>query len=534
MDKENANKRKLTISTSEEEEEDVEEESESEPEVDCDKWDDDCKIVKTEPKHSVQGYHLMPTCSRNPDENPHKKIKLAPEIRKSLLDVSYKSEFAKSWLKGSEFLRNGTDLVTSPFKVCVVDNFLDNANILGDVRQEFNDVDWNLRSMDLYEFSQSKDLKYLDEHEYITSVYKFLENDVMKWVAEVTGLKLTHISATCSLYNNTDYLLVHDDQRGDRMVAFILYLTNPEGWDENKGGALQLLNKNEDGHPLKVVRNIYPTNNQFVFFQVTNDSYHQVAEVTSFGDTRLSINGWFHTESPPVYESPQFQPYPEGLYGDKIYKQINFDSELSSWICDEYLESDITEDIQEYFEQHSEISLKNFLKQESFNEISLILTSDSLSWVKVGPPNRYCYEVAKTNDLPSVLQRFLQLFQSKQMFTLLQSFTGLEFTEETSSVKFELQKWTPGCYALLGDYDWYDKKQLDLVLYFGCKNNTDVIGARTLYVTLDEEIQDALITLEPEENNLNLIYRDTARFTKYFSKLSRCGCFYTLICSYSE
>ena len=50
-----ANKRKLTISTSEEEEEDVEEESESEPEVDCDKWDDDCKIVKTEPKHSVQG-----------------------------------------------------------------------------------------------------------------------------------------------------------------------------------------------------------------------------------------------------------------------------------------------------------------------------------------------------------------------------------------------------------------------------------------------------------------------------------------------
>jgi hypothetical protein len=89
-------------------------------------------------------------------------------------------------------------------------------------------------------------------------------------------------------------------------------------------------------------------------------------------------------------------------------------------------------------------------------------------------------------------------------------------------------------FQLLGDYDWYDKKQLDLIIHFGCKCNSDVCGARTLYVTTDEQVQDALITLEPEENNLNLIYRDTARFTKYFSKLSRCRCFYTLICSYTE
>lgn len=71
-------------------------------------------------------------------------------------------------------------------------------------------------------------------------------------------------------------------------------------------------------------------------------------------------------------------------------------------------------------------------------------------------------------------------------------------------------------------------------MYFGCKNNTDVVGARTHYVTIEDEVQNALITIEPEENNLNIVYRDSARFTKYFSKQSKCQCFYTLICSYSE
>lgn len=71
-------------------------------------------------------------------------------------------------------------------------------------------------------------------------------------------------------------------------------------------------------------------------------------------------------------------------------------------------------------------------------------------------------------------------------------------------------------------------------MYFGCKSASSVIGARTQYVTIEDEVQNALITLEPEENNLNIVYRDSARFTKYFSKQSRCQEFYTLICSYCE
>lgn len=95
-------------------------------------------------------------------------------------------------------------------------------------------------------------------------------------VSNLTDLNLTHVSATCSVYTNTDYLLVHDDQREDRMVAFIFYLNCFNNWSEDKGGALELFDKDKDGHPQNIVRRIFPSNNQFIFFPVTNDSYHQV------------------------------------------------------------------------------------------------------------------------------------------------------------------------------------------------------------------------------------------------------------------
>lgn len=102
-------------------------------------------------------------------------------------------------------------------------------------------------------------------------------------MSTVTGFELTQISATCSLYSNTDYLLVHDDQREDRRVAFILYLTDNYGWNQADGGCLHLFSKDQTGQPSEVVRSVVPANNQLIFFPVTNDSYHEVsvAEMTS-------------------------------------------------------------------------------------------------------------------------------------------------------------------------------------------------------------------------------------------------------------
>lgn len=90
-------------------------------------------------------------------------------------------------------------------------------------------------------------------------------------------MTLTKTSATCSFYAHTDFLLVHDDLQEDRMFAFVLYLTGPETWISDWGGSLQLLSTDEEGHPNKVVKSIYPANNQLVLFPVTNKSFHQVS-----------------------------------------------------------------------------------------------------------------------------------------------------------------------------------------------------------------------------------------------------------------
>lgn len=101
-------------------------------------------------------------------------------------------------------------------------------------------------------------------------------------MSDLTGLELVRTSVTCSFYSDTDYLLTHDDLQEDRAIAFVLYLTDPvykssdELWTSEMGGALELFNKDDNGHPRKSVKKILPKNNRFVFFKVTNDSYHQV------------------------------------------------------------------------------------------------------------------------------------------------------------------------------------------------------------------------------------------------------------------
>ncbi|XP_049823656.1 prolyl 3-hydroxylase OGFOD1 isoform X2 [Aethina tumida] len=511
-----------------------EESSESEPDLECDIWDDDCKVIsKNFIDSHIIGRHLMPTCSRNPEEHLCKKMKPTVEINAHLANAPFIQKFKECFKSNTHFLDEHFELISKPFRVCVFNNFLDNPDILKEVRQEFYELDWNNRNMDLYEFFQSKDLKYLTSDN-IKTIHSFLETTVMPWVSELTGFELTHISTTCSLYSNTDYLLVHDDQREDRKVAFVLYLTNDNGWNKSKGGALQLLNKDEAGQPLDVVRDILPANNQLVIFPVANDSYHQVAEVTSLNDCRMSINGWFHTKVPPVFDIPEYKPTDSALYGDHYSKAREVDIDLHSWICDDYLDDQSIKVIQQHIEDNSEISLKNYLKQEPFNEILKTLKSDEVTWKRQGPSNRYNYEVLDLTNLPYILDRCISLFQSTEMFSMLHRYTDLELTSPTAVMKFEFQRWTPGCYSLLTDYNWQKRNELDLIMYFGCKSASSVIGARTQYVTIEDEVQNALITLEPEENNLNIVYRDSARFTKYFSKQSRCQEFYTLICSYCE
>lgn len=123
----------------------------------------------------------MPTCARDPEQHPQKKQRLSLEINSELIASEFLNNFKHSWKQNVPLINKNLEIIVDPFKVCVMQNFLDNKELVNDIRQEFYELDFNQRNMDLYEFFQSKDLKYLNST-YLRDFYDFLKNDVMNWV----------------------------------------------------------------------------------------------------------------------------------------------------------------------------------------------------------------------------------------------------------------------------------------------------------------------------------------------------------------
>lgn len=81
-----------------------------------------------------------------------------------------------------------------------------------------------------------------------------------------------------------------------------------------------------------------------------------VSEVLTEGKCRLSVSGWFHGPSvarPPRYIESLLPRSPHLPYDHEI---------LYEWINPVYLDMDSQAQIQEEFEERSELLLKNFLK----------------------------------------------------------------------------------------------------------------------------------------------------------------------------
>lgn len=125
----------------------------------------------------------MPTCEPEPELSAQtpKQLKLGAELRPSLTDSSFMSQFKSCYNSREHYLKNDLELIQEPFQVCVVKHFLGNERLLEDLRDEFNDLGWNKRSLDLYEFFQSADLKYVDL-KFVRIVYEFIKTEVKDWV----------------------------------------------------------------------------------------------------------------------------------------------------------------------------------------------------------------------------------------------------------------------------------------------------------------------------------------------------------------
>ena len=144
---------------------------------------------------------------------------------------------------------------------------------------------------DLFQFKQTDDFKN-SKNKILQEFRNFLSSrEFTSYLGHITSslLKPQSIDMSGTLYEDTDYLLCHDDQLEGRRIAYFLYLSD---LDKNDGGALNLLSS-KDGIPAEVKVTIIPQFNTFSFFLVSEESFHEVAEVTR-DVQRIAISGWFH------------------------------------------------------------------------------------------------------------------------------------------------------------------------------------------------------------------------------------------------
>ncbi|NWX15055.1 OGFD1 hydroxylase, partial [Aegotheles bennettii] len=392
------------------------------------------------------------------------------------------------------------------------------------------------------------------------------------WLSAVTQIELEPtIDISCAKYEYTDVLLCHDDELEGRRIAFILYLVPP--WEKSDGGTLDLYSTDEHFQPQQIVKSLVPSWNTLVFFEVSPVSFHQASNFVCEGKCRLSVSGWFHGPSVPRPARHSEAALPRSPH-------IPYDHEiLYEWSNLVYLDMDSQAQIQEEFEERSEILLKDFLKKEKYQILCEALENKDIQWSSRGPANKRLYETAEEDSLPDVLKKFLQFLRSEAFFLLLSNFTGLKLhflapsdededagegsaadtagqssprpaqeepeqhtdsrapqpdqpnnipamrdgkTENGSGTPVcagELRRWTHGHYTLVHDTQ-ATEFALDLLFFCGCEDWDPEYGGFTSYIAKGED--EELLTVNPEDNCLALVYRDkeTMKFVKHINHRS--------------
>ena len=382
----------------------------------------------------------------------------------------YSSDFQRlfydHWHNISDAKKGKLEVISKPFRMCKISNFLCNDELMDEIKNELLDVKSRRNSIDLYQFEQTGDLANVDTKN-LKLLYEAFQTDLAIWMERNTEIELNKkISMSSSCYSDTDYLLCHDDNMGDRRIAFVLYLS--KNWTPEDGGALDLFDTDDHGLPRNVVKSLVPEYNSLVFFEVVDNSYHQVAEVTSPEKSRWTINGWFHG---PVRESSR---PPRPAIEPNYIEPENVQVDLNNWVTKCYLFPGIVKEIQQDMEQESFAFLSNFLIADVYAKLAADLSSDSIVWQKVGPADIRNYEVARVESLPELLKEFYDMFKSISMFQLLKDYTELDLIPEKESMNpkmvIELQRWSKGCYTLISDRSTSSDTGLSMSEKKSCSN----------------------------------------------------------------
>ncbi|KAI1280791.1 Prolyl 3-hydroxylase OGFOD1 [Halotydeus destructor] len=480
-------------------------------------------------------------------DSRNKKAKKNITVNMSSRCVSVKDELKAAFDSPFESRIGKCSVIKEPFKCVVMPDFFDDNDFLRDLKLELDsEIEYIPKNNDLYQFRQTADLKTIDL-DHCKAIRHSLLNQVQPFLKHVTGIELFDdvVDLTASKYGYTDVLLCHDDQLEERRIAFMVYLVQGE-WSGTDGGTFDMFDRDANDQPSKIVRSISPCWNTFVFFEVTPQSYHQVAEILSQDKTRLSVNGWFR--GPPL--EVKSSPYLELGISETKCGSIDVDEDiLRSWISSQYLEADTQLQVMEEFESTSEISLPDFLTENKYRSMCQLLVDENCHWAQIGPANRRKFDVLDIEKSPALAKELLQVFQSEAMFLIISNLSGIKLhpmapdtsdSEQSGSeddlervdrlkepkernprLKVELRKFSRGCYSLIHDHDpevLDDEPKLDCILHFSHDFETDRDhGGFVSYIAKDAD--EELLAIEPQSNALSLVYRDkdTARFVKYLN-----------------
>lgn len=223
---------------------------------------------------------------------------------------------------------------------------------------------------------------------------------------------------------------------------------------------------------------------------------------------------------------------------------------LRSWINPIYMDADTQIRVMEEFEATSEINLPGFLNAEKYEKVCELLQSDAITWSSNGPPNRRrFFTMVEETASPEIIE-LLSVLRSETMFLIASNLSGIklhpmapdtsdsEVSDEDDDeapriivqkppkvrnprLRVEFRKWTKGCYSLVHDHDpeiLDAESKLDCLLHFCHDFDTNrQHGGFVSYIAQDAD--EELLAVEPQSNNLSLVYRDkeTARFVKYLN-----------------
>lgn len=461
------------------------------------------------------------------------------QVKEFVLNPSVNSRvtnFKNSWKKGRNLSDDICELDHLPFKHCVIKKLLKDTSLLDTLCDELLELPYEQMSNDLYSFHQTNSLFGLcDSAPVVERILDLIKGPLRTWVQNVTGKEFSDkVTATASQYKFTDRLLCHDDNLADRSVAFIFYLC--KDWSENCGGALDLFSVDSEKQPYQVVKHVSPSFGSFAFFEVTQNSYHQVAEVLSSKCVRLSINGWYHGKDLPQ-QVPWHAPLPKML--TPIQPR---GCSVERWINPTWLDEETNAEVQKSFHKELSIALPKFLNPSVFEDIQKSLKKGDIVWEHCGPANRRRFEVARPSTLPIIVQDFLQFIQSKYWFRVLSEYTVDIDPDMKPKPKcwFEVQRWQAGNYTMLVDNDPANNYTgMDVHLYFGvAEQRENDQGGDVHYLGPERDETGCLESagqIEPQNNQATIIthIEGMAVLTKYLDHRNTSP-FYKILAHYSH